>query len=173
MDAYASELLAYLQSSAFRDVAGSRVAARVPVSRSLLNRIAARALEGTKTPIRTVDIQPRAGDRLDVVVTVTWPFVPPLKIAVTIERQPEFPAAPVLVLRWSLFGGLGAIAARFISGLDRLPPGIRLDGERLLVDIPALAAGSPASLVIPYVTALALHTLDDRAVVDLEAAIPE
>jgi len=53
------------------DLAGSHVSARIPVSRALLNRLVADALAGRKTPIRTVDIQPRAGDRFDAVVTVS------------------------------------------------------------------------------------------------------
>ena len=135
------ELLAHLQSSAFQDLAGSRVSARVPVSRSLLNRLVAHALQGTTTPVRQVDIRPRDGDRLDAIVTVSWPFVPPLKVAFAVDGQPQFPAPPVLVLRWSALGGLGAIASRLIAALHRLPPGVRLDGDRLELDI--ARAGRP------------------------------
>jgi hypothetical protein len=91
----------------------------------------------------------------------------------TIDQQPSFPASPLLVLRWSFLGGLGAIASRLIAAFDRLPHGVRLDADRLVLDIRALAARSPAATAIGYVTALELHTLDDRAVIDLELAIPE
>jgi len=40
-----SELLAYLQQSSFRDVAGSRASARIPVSRALVNGLVAQALQ--------------------------------------------------------------------------------------------------------------------------------
>jgi hypothetical protein len=174
LDAFTSELLAQLQSSAFRDIAGSRVSARIPVSRSLLNQLVAQALQGTTTPVRQVDIRPREGDQLDAVVTVSWPFVPPLKIAIAIDRQPQFPAPAVLVLRRSALGGLGAIASRLIAALDRLPPGIRLDGNRVELDIPVLAARSPAAPMLRFVRGLELHTAADRAVIvaDLEIAEP-
>jgi hypothetical protein len=149
------------------------VSARIPVSRALLNRLVADALAGRNTPVRSVDLRPRPGDRFDAIVTVSWPFVPALTVTFTIDRQPTFPASPLLVLRWSFLGGVGAIASRLIAALDRLPDGVRLDADRLLLDIPVLAARSPAATMIGYVKALELHTLDDRAVVHLELAIPE
>ena len=172
MDAFVSELLAHLQSSAFEDIAGARVSATVPVSRSLLNSLAARALQGTTTPVRQLDIRPRPGDLIDVIVTVSWPFVPPLKVLVAVERQPQFPGSPVLVLRWSLFGGLGAIAAKLLGTMDKLPPGVRLDGDHLSLDILALAARSPAASMLQYLKTLEVHTVEDRLVIVANAEIP-
>jgi hypothetical protein len=172
LDAFVSELLAHLQSSAFQDIAGAHVSATVPVSRSLVNGLAARALQGTTTPIRQLDIRPRAGDLIDVMVTVSWPFVPPLKVVVAVERQPQFPGSPILVLRWSLFGGLGAIAARLLGAMDKLPPGVRLDGEHLSLDIPTLAAQSPAAAMLRYVKTLEVHTAEGRLIIVTSAEIP-
>jgi hypothetical protein len=169
----APQLLAYLKSSAFRDLAGSRVSARVPVSRSLLNRVAEDALRGSTAPVRGVDIRPRAGDEFDVLITLTWPFVPPLKVTFVVERQPELPTSPILVLRWSLLGPMGAIASRLMASFDRLPPGVRLDGNRLLLDLPRLADPELSALLLPVLKSLRIHTLDDRAVVDLELEIQE
>ena len=168
----ASKLLSDLQASGFGDLGGSRVSARIPVSRALLNRVVAEAFAGSSTPVRAVDIRPRAGDQFDVVITVSWPFVPPLTAAFTIDQQPSFPASPLLVLRWSFLGAAGAIASRLITSFDRLPAGIRLDGDRLLLDIPVLAARSPAASVLAYVRSFELHTLEDRAVISLELEIP-
>jgi hypothetical protein len=173
LDAFASQLLADLQSSAFRDIAGSRVSARIPVSRALLNELAAQALRGTTTPVRQLDIRPREGDQLDVIVTVSWPFVPPLKVAIAVDRQPIFPDSPVLVLRWSLLGGVGAIASRLIGAFHRLPAGVRLDGDRLELDIAALAARSPAAPLLRYMRTLELHTVADRAVIVVDLEVPE
>jgi hypothetical protein len=162
-----------LSNIPFADLAGSHVSARIPVSRALLNRLVADALAGRRIPVRSVDIQPRAGDRFDAVVTMSWPFVPALTVSFVVEQQPGFPASPQLVLRYSFLGAVGAFASRLVGALDRLPDGVRLDADRLLLDIPALAAGSPAAMMMGYVKALELHTLDDRAVIDLELAIPE
>ena len=157
----------------FGDLAGARASARIPVSRALLNRLVTDALGGGSTPVRAVDIRPRAGDQFDVVITVSWPFVPPLRATFTVDQQPSFPASPLLVLRWSFLGAAGAIASRLITSFDRLPAGIRLDGDRLLLDIPVLASRWSSAAMLGYVKALELHALEDRAVIDVELAIPE
>ena len=174
MDAQVSELLAHLQSSAFRDVAGARLSARIPIARALVSSVVARALQGSRAPVKSVDVRPHEGDQLEAIVTVTWPFVPPLTVGMVVERQPQFPASPQLVLRWSLLGGLGALASRFVKALDRLPPGMLLDGDRLVLDIPVLAAGSPAAAVLPYVKNLQIHTTEGGLVLeaDLEVTPP-
>jgi hypothetical protein len=168
-----SELLASLQRSSFKDVAGSRASMRIPVARPLLNTVVARALQGSSAPVKSVDVQPHDHDALDVIVEVKWPFVPALTVGITIQHQPRFPEAPVLVLHWSLLGGVGAIAARFIKGLDRLPPGIKLEGEFIVLDLPVLAAGSPAAVVLPYVKNLQVHTVEGRLVLEADLEIPE
>ena len=167
------EFLAQVQSTGFRDVAGARASARVPVSRALLNRAIAEAMKGRSTPIRAVDVRPRAGDRFDVVVTLSMRFIPPLTAHVVVERQPQFPASPVLVLRWSLLGGLGAMASRLMGVSDRLPPGVRMEADRIVVDIPVIAAGSPVAPLLRFVKSAELHTLDDRVTIDLELEIPD
>jgi len=166
-----SQLLAYLKSSGFRDLAGSRVSARIPISRVLLNRVIDDALHGSAAPVRSVDVRPRAGDEFDVQINLTWPFVPPLKVTVNVDQQPNFPISPVLVLRWSLLGAMGAVASRLIASLDRLPAGVRLDGNRLVLDIPLLAGPELSETVLPAVKSLQVHTLADRLVVDLELEI--
>ena len=143
----------------------------MPVSRPLLNRLVTSALGKSSAHVRDVDIRPRAGDAFDVLIAVTWPFVPTITVGFAIERQPQFPSSPVLVLRWSLLGAVGAFASRFIASLDRLPAGVRLDGDRLLLDIPRLAEGAPAASWLPYLKSLELHTVEDRFVLDLELEI--
>jgi hypothetical protein len=174
LDDFLSELLARLQSSRFADLAGTRVSARIPVSRTLVNQFVARALQGRQPPppVRQVDIRPLDGDRLDAIVTVTIPLVPPLKVVIVIEQQPHFPSSPVLVLRWSLLGGLGQLISRIVSPHQKLPPGVRLDGDRILVDIPQAAAATPAAQFLGFVRGLEVHTLNDRLVlaVDLEVS---
>jgi len=174
LDVY--QLVAQLQPSGFQDVAGTRISARVPVSGALLNQIIADALRGTSTPVRSVRVRPLAGERFDVVVTTSMPFVPPLTLHVAVDQQPRFPASSFLVLRWSLLGGLGGLASRLVGALDsKLPPGIRLDGDRVVIDIAAIARPSgQAGAVdwIQYLTLLEIHTVDDRAVIDIELAVP-
>jgi hypothetical protein len=171
LDAIVSELLARLQSTAFADLAGARVSARIPVSRALVNQLVARALQERSAPVRQIDIRPQEGDRLDAIVTLTLPLVPPLKVGVVVERQPQFPASPVLVLRWSLLGGLGAMLSKFIGPHQKMPPGVRLDGDRVLVDIPAAAAGTPAAQLVGYLRGLEVHTAQDRLILDADLEV--
>ena len=134
----ASELFAHLRSTAFRDLSDSQISARVPIARGLLNRLVAGALKGKQTPVRAVEVQPLADDRFDLTVTLSMPFVPALKVTVAVVQQPRFPESPVMVLRWSLFGGLAAIASRFTDSLQgKLPAGVRLDGDDVDVEFPA------------------------------------
>jgi len=164
-----SDILNDLQRGGLRDIAGAHVFAHVPVSPALINRLAAQAIDGHRA-VKRVEIHPRPGDRFDVIVTLAWALVPPLTIAVAVDRQPEFPSSPTLVLRWSFAAGLDAIASQFTGSLnDRLPPGVRLEGDRVLIDIRALAARHPPlAQALPHIVSLGLRTTDDRAVVDVE-----
>ena len=174
LDDFLSDLLAQLQSNRFADLAGTRVSARVPVSRALVNQFVARAIQARQPPlpVKQIDLRPTDGDRIDALVTVTLPFVPPLKVGVFVERQPIFPSSPVLVLRWTLLGGLGLVISKIVGPHQKLPPGIRLDGDRILIDIPQAAAATPAAQFIGYLRGLEVHTEGDRLVlaVDLEVS---
>lgn len=162
-----------LAGSSFRDFAGTHASARIPVSRSLVNAVVADGLRGSTAPIRQIDVHPRAGDRFDVTVAVTWPFVPPLTVAVAVEEQPRFPGSPMLVLRWSLLGGVGAVVSRFIGSMNRLPPGVRLDGDRVIIDIQTVARRSEAvTTILPFVTFLELHTIEDAVVIEAVVSVP-
>jgi hypothetical protein len=92
---------------------------------------------------------------------------------VVVLEQPRFPDMPVLVLRWSLLGAVGAIASRFVASLNRLPPGVRLEGELLIIDIPAVARGRGLPLMpLKYITALELHTVEGGVVLEAAMAVP-
>jgi hypothetical protein len=168
VDPYAAQLLAGLRQSGFREIAGSRLSATLPISRALLNRLVEDALTRTKAPVSRVDVRPHDGDRFDAVITLTWRFAPPLTVAFSVLRQPQFPDSPELVLRWSFLGGLGLIASRFVGALGRLPPGVRVEEDRVILDIRILAAGGPASELLPFITRLELHTAAGRAILDVE-----
>jgi hypothetical protein len=163
-----ADLIAQLQRTGFRDIAGAHVSAHIPVLRALVNQIVAQALPAGGV-IRRLEIRPRADDRFDVVVTTTWSLVPPLTVGVTIERQPEFPSSPLLVLRWSVAPGLDAIASQFVGAFNqRMPPGIRLERDRILIDVPAVALNTAAAAVMPFVAALRVHAAEERLMLDVE-----
>jgi hypothetical protein len=161
------DILRHLESSSFRDLAGTHLDASIPVSRQLLNRIAADALKRTSVPVREVDIQPHAGDRFDVAVSLTWPLVPRLRIAFVVELQPQLPDSPVLVLRWSMMGAVGVITSRLISSLGRLPYGLRLDDNRLTLDLAALARSRKLDHLLQWFSGLELHSTEGQIVFDV------
>jgi hypothetical protein len=169
----AAELLAQLQRTNFRGVTGARVFAYVPISRSLLNEMVAGTLPADGL-IRRLDIRPLTDDRFDVVVTTSWSLVPPMAVTLVVERQPAFPAAPSFVLRWSLAPGLHAIASQFVGSLNhKLPRGIQLEGDRIVVDVAAVALGTPMADVVPFIAALRVRSIEERAVIEIELRPPD
>src|SRR5688572_27415064 len=99
-----------LQATQFRDFAGAQVTARVPVAERLINELVALTLP-TTVPIREAQVHPEAGDRFSVRLTPRSAFLPSLTIKLAIERQPDLPVSPVLVLRMASMGGLFGLAA--------------------------------------------------------------
>ena len=64
------------------------------------------------------------------------------------------------------------LASKVLAGLGKLPPGIRLDGDRLELDIPVLAARTEAAPLLSYVRTLELHTVADRFVLVVDLEVP-
>jgi hypothetical protein len=164
-------LIDELRRDRFRDLAGARVSAQVPVSRLLLNRIVAGALRGSNEAVRHIDVQPLPGDSFAVAVSLKWALIPSITVTLDVERQPVFPDSPVLVLRWSLPAGLGTIAAQFVSRIKSLPHGVQLERDRLLLDLRRLAERSPAAELLPYIGRGELHTISDAAIVEIDLRV--
>ena len=155
-----------LRASRFADLAGARVSASIPVSERLLNELVASAIPPS-VPVRDVTIQPRRGDRFSVRARLARvDFLPPINITVAIERQPELPDSP-LVLRLTAFPGLIIGAAFPIA--SKLPPGIRMDKDRVLVDLKTLAESQGYADLLTLVEKVRLTTDEGRLIVELEA----
>jgi hypothetical protein len=151
------ELLAAQQRAGFPDLAGARVAAFLPVSDRLLNAIVARDLP-PDAPVSEVTIEALPENRIAVRARLArMAMLPPFKVTLTIVHQPTLPHDPVLVLRMGA-GGLLSIAGPALKFLDALPPGMRADGDRLLVDIRALLAARGLDWVLRYVLDLQVTT---------------
>ncbi len=160
------EILTRLRSTGFRDVAGARIAADLPVPARLINDIVAASLP-PGAPVREVSINPEAGDRFSVRITPRASLLPQLTLRLEIERQPDFPSVPVLVMRMNTMSGLFGFASGAIAKM--LPPGVRLEGEHILVDLGALAAQQGLAEMLPYVRRLEIHSEDGRVIVHVEA----
>lgn len=161
-----AEILKYLRSSGFRDLAGTRLTATVPLPGALLNQVIAASLP-PGAPVRSVTIEPDAADRFSVRIAPKMTLMPAITLRLTIEEQPRLPESALLVLRMATLSGLFGLASGAISGM--LPPGVRLEGDRILIDLRTMAAQQGHGDLLDYVSHLQIRTEHGRVVIHLEA----
>lgn len=152
-------------------MAGARVTASLPLSEPLLNDLIGAVLPRGGA-VRTVTIQPQDQNRLAVRVKLSKPdFLPPLSATLAIERQPVLPHAPELVFRVLGLPGLLTLAGPFLSVGTLLPPGVRLQGDLLTIDLAALLAQRGAGDLLAHVQRLQLRSDAGRLVLDLDGGV--
>lgn len=164
------QILNHLQTTRFQDVSGTRLSATIPASERLVNELVAATMP-RNLPVREVSVRPEAGNRFSVRLTPRASMLPQLTLKLEIEKQPEFPASPVLVLRMATMGGLFGLAGAALPIGNMLPPGVRLDGERILVDLRAMAAQHGYGAYLEYVRDLRITTEPGRVLVHLNAGV--
>jgi hypothetical protein len=158
------------QAIGFEDLRGADVSATVPISERLLNEWIRESLPQS-IPVRDLHVAPLSGDRFVVRARVgSASFLPPLKVTVLIDRQPQLPTSPVMGLKLEM-GALMSLAAPVLRFLDALPPGIRVDRDRILVDIAALLDRRGLGRYLEYVHALEVHTIDGAVVATIRAGV--
>ncbi len=163
-------ILHHLQETRFGDLAGMRVSGTVPVSERLINEVVASAVP-RGAPVREVRVQPLAGNRFSVRLSPRAPLLPAVTLKLDIERQPDLPSSPVLVLRLATMGGLLGIAGAALPIANMLPPGVRLDADRILVDLRVSAAERGAADLLQHVTQLRVSTEEGRVVLHVDFAV--
>ena len=171
MDPRLRDLLERLQRSNFSDLEGTRASVRVPVAERLLNEVIADNLPRGGA-VREARVRPRAANRMDVQVKLARPaFLPPLNVTATIERQPEFPRSPEIVLKLGSLPGVMALAGGAAAFFNVLPPGVRMEGERVLVNIAELTRRHGRADVLDLVRRLQVTTEDGVLVLEVDLAI--
>ena len=121
-------------------------------------------------PVRDLTIKPRAGNTLQVRARAPkLDFLPPITLTFAIDQQPRLPDTP-LGLRLRTFPGLTAIAGPLLSP-RAFPPGISLEGDRLLVDLRQLLERAGYADVVPLIERLQLATDEGRLLLELEARV--
>jgi len=156
--------------SGFADLRGAEAAFTVPVSDRLLNEIITQALPSSGR-VRDVECRARAGNRFAVRAKIGGAsFLPPINLTVSIDRQPELPASPVLVLRLEM-GGLLSLAGPALRFFDALPPGIRIQDDRLYVDVAQLLEQRGLSGVLNHLEQLQINTAEGATILSLRARI--
>jgi hypothetical protein len=163
-------LFAEQERQGFADLAGSDGQAAIRVSERLLNTIIAEQLRGSAS-IRELHVSPRAGNRFGVRVVLTKSFMPAISLDVTIDKQPSLPGDPVLALTLSGMGGLLRFAGPVAGFLNVLPLGVRLEGDRVFVDIRAVLAPHGLTSVLNYVEEVLVATEEGRLLVLFKAGV--
>lgn len=164
-------LLREQQASGFPDVAGANGFVILPVSDRLLSRVIAARLPPS-IPVTDLELHADAGNQLLVRARLTRPaFLPPLKVRLVIEKQPQLPGSPILVLRL-VSEGLAALAGTVLKFVEVLPRGIRLDGDKLSINLAVLAEQYGAADVLAYLTDLEVATAAGQVVLTARAAVP-
>jgi hypothetical protein len=163
-------LLRQQQRDGFPDLAGSEVSATIPITDRLVGWLIAQRLPAT-APIRELSIVAHRGNELTVRVRLAKPAIlPPIQIRLAIEQQPELPASPFLVLG-VVSQGVAILALNTLRFTDLLPPGVRFDGRRFIIDVRTLLERHAADLW-SYLLDLAITIEDGRVVVHGRAALP-
>lgn len=171
MDPRLETILSRLRRSRFSDLSGSEVHATIRVGAPLLNE-AASAFVASASAVRDVVIRPRASNRIDVSVKLARPaFLPPLNLTLQIERQPQ-PASPELVLRLSGLGGMMRVAGPAVGLFAALPPGVRLDGDHVFINIAAILRQHGQSELLEYTRDVVVLSEEGSLVLQLQLRVP-
>jgi hypothetical protein len=152
-----------LRASGFADLKGARVSVSMPLPERLLNEVVTAAVPSS-APVRDVTVHPQAANRLTVRARLKRAdFLPPFTVKLAIERQPELPDSP-LVLRVLTLPGLLSFAGSALSSM--FPPGVRLENDRLLVDVKGLLERQGYGDVVTYLETLRIASEEGRLQVD-------
>jgi len=171
MDPRLEALLTRQRAGGFADLRGASADIAIPISDRLLNEALAQALPSS-APVRDLQLTSRPGNRIGVRFRIAAAsFLPPVNLTLTIERQPELPASPVLVLRLEL-GGLLSMAGSALRFLNALPPGIHVEQDRIHVNLSTLLAERGLADLLEYAEQVRVTTTDGAVVVAVRAAIP-
>jgi hypothetical protein len=163
-------ILMSLRDARFRDLAGARAGAFIPIPEGLLNAVVAATMP-PNLPVRAVTVRPEAGNRFSVRIAPKAGFLPQLTLRLEIEKQPQFPSAPTLVLRMATMGGLLGLAGAAFPIAQMLPPGVRLDGERIVVDLRELAHREGVVDLLDLVKDLQITTEPGVVLVQVDAGV--
>ena len=155
-----------------RELAGSTLGGEIPLSDALVNRMIAERL-AQHAQLAAVRVQAQPNDSVAIQVVPRARLMPPVNVTARIERQPEFPQHPMLLLRWSMpaAGPLALFAAPVLGFFKAMPQGIRMDGDRIAVDLRELLHSRGLDDIIPLIRKLEIHTRPGGFAVRFEAGI--
>jgi hypothetical protein len=171
MDPRLAMLLTRLRATGFSDLRGATADLTLPISDRLLNEAIAEALPSS-APVRDLQLTSLTGNKIGVRFKVAAAsFLPALKLTLVIERQPELPGSPILVLKLEMGSGLQALAGSALRFLDKLPAGLRVEDDRIHVDLSMLLAERGLGELLEYAERIQVTTIEGAVVVAVRASI--
>jgi hypothetical protein len=169
MDPRLIGMLGRLRASGFAEVKGARASLSIPVSEPILNELITAALP-PGGPLRDLQVRPQAANRLAVRGRASrLDFLPPMTISLQIEGQPRLPDTP-LVVRILSMPGLLSVAGSLLSP-NSLPPGIRLERDRVLVDVRQVLETRGFGEIVPLVERLNVSSEEGRLLIDVDIQV--
>lgn len=150
-------------------LAGSVVSGEVPITADVVNRLIASKLTRPDIPIVNAEVVIMEHNAFTVHLRPRAP-IPLLRVDVQIDQQPELPGQPLIGMRWALrgLGPLGLLAGPVMGYLKALPPGIRLDGDRVWVNIEEILRQRGLGDVVPLLTGVRVTTRAKQFVIAFE-----
>jgi hypothetical protein len=170
LDAWWVALLRRQQSDGFPDLVGGEASISLPISDRLVSQLIAERIPPS-IPVREFELVAYADDVIAIRVRLTKPaLLPPIRLRLAIERQPELPVSPVFVLALTSQPVAG-FAATALAGAGLLPEGVRFDRGRFFVDIATILRRWNAADALKYLTELRINTTAHRLIVQARAAL--
>jgi hypothetical protein len=157
------------------DLSGATLAGEIPLPNAAVNRFIAEQLARRDAPVTSIEVDAQGGDSFTAHVVTKARFVPPVRVLARVERQPEWPADPVLWLRWSIpaVGPLAIFAAPALTAFKALPPGVKADGERIGIDLREMLVSRGLGELAGYLRAVRLRTRPGAFIVQFDARAPD
>jgi hypothetical protein len=171
MDSRLLDILTTEQEAGFPGLAGSTLRATIRIREALLNTGLARLLP-VDGALRSLTIHPQPANRIGVRLVLAKPsFLPPMSATLAVERQPQLPADPVLILLLTGGAAVLRLAAPAITNLQLLPPGVHMEGGRFLVDIRMLLKQHGYANLLDHAEDIQVTTEEGSVVVAVSARI--
>jgi hypothetical protein len=143
----------------FEELSGTSIAAEIPLTNAVVNRLIAERLAAGSGPVSAVQVDALDDDTFNAQVSLRAKMIPTLRIVGRIEQQPE-PQRPVLGVRWSMsgLGPLALLVGPALTFLKTLPRGFRAADDRILVDVAELLRAQGLADLLPFISQVQIHT---------------
>jgi hypothetical protein len=162
-------LLLEQRAAKFDAISGATASLLVPISDTLITDVVRRQLSAS---VREFEIRAESGNQLTVSVRLHNPaWFPRINAKLHIERQPDLPDVPVLVIRL-LSKGLAALAGPAARFLRALPSWLQLEGDLLRVDLAELLRQYDAVDALSYIRRAEVTTREGSIVLAIDALAP-